>query len=162
MKELLLLLLVFFEFFSFSKENVIIKSKECPCINNILAQISLQKYDNSVDYYNNYGFNAQYCRAKNENLKENGRDCCYISLSLDDKMYNFCGDVKLNEESINKIIENISNHKDIIDAKSNDEEKKKIIEESMEKMKKGIKIDCFSKKIKIIKSFIFILLIFII
>ena len=166
MKDLLLLIFVFFELLSFSKEIIIIrKDKEdtCPDIKNVLINIII--VDNhylSDSYFGNYAFNAQYCGAKKVNNSEEN-DCCYVSLSLDNNWYYFCGLVESKEFSKEYIETKIDEIKDDADVQQQIDQKKIIdIDDTIEKMKKGIQIDCFSKKLNFIKTTLFILLILII
>ena len=139
MKELFLIVILF-EFFSFSIEKISIIKKRLNCehLNESLEDITQQIFNNKNE---NYGFNPQNCQLRN---KDNGFDCCYISLYFDKKWYNFCAQFikDVGEKFINNIFMNITN--------LNDDNKTKII--------KNIKIDCFSKKLNIFNRLYLIIL----
>ena len=181
MKELLLLF-VFFEFLSFSKEDIMIKRKEnndCPSIQDILLEIKNNQYSLNS---NDYGFNAQNCGIKD--VKDKTKNvCCYVSLSLDGNWYNFCGEVQsegLTQNSIDEIIDKIKEEEEASDTDtetipnitpqgssgtpsgSSSNNLRNLEDEIIKKMKKGIQIDCFNQRLNIIKSSLIILLILII
>ena len=140
MKELLLIIILF-EFFSFSIERIsIIKNKlNCEHLNESLEDITQKKFNNKN---RNYGFNPQNCQLRNI---DDGFDCCYVSLYFNEEWYNFCAKVIKNvgDNFIKYTFENITN--------LDNDNKTEIIE--------NIKIDCFSKKLNIFNRLYLIVLI---
>ena len=125
----LLLIIILFDFFSFSSEIIsILKNKlNCEYLNESLKDITQKKFNNKNK---NYGFNPQNCQLRNI---DDGFDCCYISLYYNEEWYNFCAKVIKNvgDKFIESTFENIKNLDDGNKTKIED----------------NIKIDCFSKKL---------------
>ena len=154
MKLLLSLLFIYFDFFSISKEEVIIKTNKVDCpidFKNALIDILILDENFMGKYYNDYyGLNAQNCGI----MSAGENKCCYISLFSNENWYYYCAGYNL-ENDINTLINSI------IDDEYEGKLKEKNLgdkEKIKENIKKGINLDCFSKKLNIIKSFIFILL----
>ena len=164
MKELLLFLFALFSFFSFTKETIIYnKELVCPYdISTTLPRISQEQKDFYKDlyYYESYGFNAQNCgiRKKKPTNTDPRVNCCYINLLFNDNLYNFCAEVQSKEHKTD-LIDSVINDLNFNLYSSLKEEDK---EDIKEKLKKGLSIDCFSKKPNIVKIIIFISLILII
>ena len=130
----LLLYLIFFMFFIFTNGiNLMFKThKTCQDIDDLKSSYSLG--------FDDYAINIEFCSRRNEGDSK----CCYISFSNDTGKYYACGKIDsndLNEEGIKKKIDEINNNNAELNV---------------------TKIDCFSKRLDLMKTILMISLIFLI
>ena len=117
----------------------------------ILIKIYLSTNSNLTNYYDKfYGFNPQNCQLRKKSSEE---DCCYLSVYIKEDWYNFCGKVLKNFQIEKGQSFASSFYQHNLTNSTND-----TIKSIFENSEKYFKLDCLSRKIKIIKSFCFLAL----